>query len=94
MHFYFSNQIHRRSSDGIHWNPDAVRYQVNTILTHFCLSREITVPSERDGNEGYEEENGTLQLAKKYVQEAKEEIEALNRNEEREEEREIVTVSD
>ena len=30
--------------DGIHWNPDAVRMQVNTIITHFCLSREIELP--------------------------------------------------
>ncbi len=28
MHYQFTNQIHRRSSDGIHWNPDAVRMQV------------------------------------------------------------------
>ena len=41
MHAYMLNQIHRRSSDGIHWNPDAVRMQVNIILTHYCLSRNI-----------------------------------------------------
>ena len=44
MHFYMLTQIHRRAMDGIHWNPDAVRMQVNTIITHYCLSREIELP--------------------------------------------------
>ncbi len=31
MHYHFINQIHRRSEDGVHWKPDAVRMQVGTI---------------------------------------------------------------
>ena len=44
MHYYMCNQIHRRAADGIHWNPDAVRMQINIFLTHFCLSRNIELP--------------------------------------------------
>ena len=43
MHYYMINQTQRRSTDGIHWNSDAVRYQTNCFLTHFCLSREIGI---------------------------------------------------
>lgn len=38
------NQIHRRSEDGIHWNPDAVRMQTNIIMTFFCNSRGLKLP--------------------------------------------------
>ena len=31
MHYHFTSQIHRRSPDGVHWNPDAVRMQVDKI---------------------------------------------------------------
>jgi len=41
MHYYMASQIHRRAADGIHWNSEAVRMQVNIFLTHFCLSRGI-----------------------------------------------------
>lgn len=41
MHYNMINQTQRRSTDGIHWNSDAVRYQTNSFLTHYCLSREI-----------------------------------------------------
>merc|ERR1712108_16591 len=52
MHYYMYNQIHRRSSDGIHWNQDGVRMQVNIILTHFCQSRQIPLPGRwRTGTE-------------------------------------------
>eukprot|EP00095_Tigriopus_kingsejongensis_P009287 maker-scaffold175_size286436-snap-gene-1.51 protein:Tk09287 transcript:maker-scaffold175_size286436-snap-gene-1.51-mRNA-1 annotation:"FAM113A" len=44
MHYHFTHQIHRRSSDGIHWNPDAVRMQTNIVLTHLCLSRGLSLP--------------------------------------------------
>ena len=30
--------------DGIHWTQAAVRFQVNLILTHFCLSRNLPLP--------------------------------------------------
>ena len=41
MHYYMSSQIQRRADDGIHWNPDGVRYQTIVFLTHFCLSRQL-----------------------------------------------------
>jgi len=41
MHYYMMPQIHRRAADGIHWNAEAVRMQVNVFLTHFCLARGI-----------------------------------------------------
>lgn len=44
MHYYMLSQIHRRATDGIHWNPDAVRMQTNIILTHYCLSRQLPLP--------------------------------------------------
>ena len=44
MHYYMLNQTQRRVSDGIHWNTDAVRFQVNVFLTHFCLSRQLKLP--------------------------------------------------
>ena len=41
---YQVHQIHKRMPDGIHWTQDAVRLQLNIILTHFCLSRDIKLP--------------------------------------------------
>ena len=37
MHYYMASQIHPRAADGIHWNSEAYRIQVNVFLTHFCL---------------------------------------------------------
>jgi len=46
MHYYMSPQVHRRAADGIHWNSEAVRMQVNVFLTHFCLSRGIELQNK------------------------------------------------
>ena len=42
-----THQIHKRMPDGIHWTQDAVRLQLNIILTHFCLSRDIKLPGRQ-----------------------------------------------
>ena len=44
LHYWMAHHIHRRVGDGIHWNQDAVRLQLNLILTHFCLSRDLELP--------------------------------------------------
>jgi len=44
LHYWMSHQIHKRMADGIHWTADAVRLQLNILLTHFCLSRDISLP--------------------------------------------------
>ena len=36
--------------DGIHWTQAAVRFQMNLILTHFCLSRNISLPRRDSSN--------------------------------------------
>merc|ERR1719348_1615383 len=44
-----THQIHKRMPDGIHWTQDAVRLQLNIILTHFCLARKIPLPGRWGG---------------------------------------------
>jgi len=44
MHYYLLKQINRRCPDGIHWNPDAVRLQLNIVMTHIALARDIPLP--------------------------------------------------
>ena len=41
LHYWMTHQIHKRMPDGIHWTQDAVRLQLNIILTHFCLARKL-----------------------------------------------------
>ena len=43
-------QVHKRMPDGIHWTQAAVRFQMNLILTHFCLSRNISLPRRDSSN--------------------------------------------
>ena len=43
-------QVHKRMPDGIHWTQAAVRFQLNLILTHFCLSRNIPLPRRDSSN--------------------------------------------
>lgn len=50
MHYFMCNQIHRRAADGVHWNANAVRMQVNIFLTHFCQSRDLPLPGKVDGS--------------------------------------------
>ncbi len=71
MHYHFTSQVHRRASDGIHWNPDAVRMQLNIIMTHICLSRGLSLPgcwnkySVQQGYEYARVRNVPLEVAKK-----------------------------
>ena len=44
LHYHMLHQIHKRMPDGIHWTQQAVRFQLNIILTHYCLSRKIPLP--------------------------------------------------
>ena len=46
----FLLQVHKRMPDGIHWTQAAVRFQLNLILTHFCLSRNIPLPRRDSSN--------------------------------------------
>jgi len=46
MHYNCHKTVFRRCGDGIHWNPDGVRYQTNTWLTHYCLSRNLPLPNK------------------------------------------------
>lgn len=39
MHYHLFHQALRHSSDGIHWNPDAIRMQSNVFMSHVVLSR-------------------------------------------------------
>ncbi|GIY31217.1 PC-esterase domain-containing protein 1A [Caerostris darwini] len=43
-HYYMQMQIHRRTNDGIHWKPEAVRYVTNLLLTHISLSFDFPLP--------------------------------------------------
>jgi len=49
MHYWMLHQIHKRTPDGIHWSSDAVRLQLNIILTHFCMSRDLKLPGRWGG---------------------------------------------
>ena len=51
LHYWMTHQIHKRMPDGIHWTQDAVRLQLNIILTHFCLSRDIKLPNRWGGEQ-------------------------------------------
>jgi len=50
LHYWMTHQIHKRMPDGIHWTQDAVRLQLNIILTHFCLSRKLALPGRWGGS--------------------------------------------
>jgi len=50
LHHMLMHQVHKRMPDGIHWTQAAVRFQVNLILTHFCLSRNIPLPRRDSSN--------------------------------------------
>jgi len=49
LHYWMTHQIHKRMPDGVHWNQDAVRLQLNIVLTHFCLSRKLPLPDTSGG---------------------------------------------
>ncbi|GFY43193.1 PC-esterase domain-containing protein 1A [Trichonephila inaurata madagascariensis] len=43
-HYHLKMQIHRRSSDGVHWLPPAIRYVTNLLLTHISLAWDVPLP--------------------------------------------------
>jgi hypothetical protein len=51
LHYWMVHQIHKRMPDGIHWTQDAVRLQLNIVLTHYCLSREVKLPGRWGGQQ-------------------------------------------
>ena len=67
LHYWMTHQIHKRMPDGIHWTQDAVRLQLNIILTHFCLSRDLELPGRWGG-----EANRPLESAKMIAKAATE----------------------
>ncbi|CAH1397412.1 unnamed protein product [Nezara viridula] len=44
FHHYMRYQIMRRSADGIHFLPAAMRYLTNLLLTHIALSWDVKLP--------------------------------------------------
>jgi len=62
LHYWMTHQIHKRMPDGIHWTQDAVRLQLNIILTHVCLSRDIKLPGRWGG-----ERNRPLESARRIA---------------------------
>ncbi|KAB0794913.1 hypothetical protein PPYR_11752 [Photinus pyralis] len=44
MHYYCKFLLNYHTRDGIHWEPPAVRYMTNLLLTHICLSWNQTLP--------------------------------------------------
>ena len=73
------SQIHRRALDGIHWNPDAVRMQVNIILTHYCLSREIGLPGNWNRGQPPTKQNLGLEEAMMLADAAYEDLQPRKR---------------
>ena len=64
LHYYMMHQVHKRKHDGVHWTQDAVRFQTNLILTHYCLSRDLELPGR--------DESKIVEVAKKVAQAANE----------------------
>jgi len=79
LHYWLTHQIHKRMPDGLHWNQDAVRFQLNTVLTHFCLSRKIPLPDTSGGIR-----NSSLESAIMIAEVADREKEEDNDNEDEE----------
>uniref|UniRef100_A0A0P4VW82 Uncharacterized protein n=1 Tax=Scylla olivacea TaxID=85551 RepID=A0A0P4VW82_SCYOL len=48
LHYYMQYQLSRRTNDGLHWEPPAVRYMTNLILTHIALSFNEELPGNID----------------------------------------------
>merc|ERR1712080_444790 len=65
LHYWMMHQIHKRMPDGIHWTTDAIRMQLNIILTHLCLARDLPLPNRWGGDR-----NTPLESAKKFAKAA------------------------
>ncbi|XP_064086794.1 PC-esterase domain-containing protein 1A-like [Macrobrachium nipponense] len=44
LHYHMRHELHRRATDGIHWEPAAVRYMTNLLLTHIALNLDEPLP--------------------------------------------------
>lgn len=44
MHYHFQYQLHRRASDGVHWNMFAHRRMTNILLSHISQAWEKELP--------------------------------------------------
>jgi hypothetical protein len=75
MHYYLLKQINRRCPDGIHWNPDAVRLQLNIVMTHICLARDMPLTDRwKVGLKPDEMKNTLLDEAKEIAEAATNDI--------------------
>jgi len=76
LHYWMTHQIHKRMPDGIHWTQDAVRLQLNIILTHFCLARKLPLPGRWGGAR-----NRPMESAEKIAEAADEGLVEIEREE-------------
>ncbi|KAI4454728.1 sarcoma antigen ny-sar-23 [Holotrichia oblita] len=44
LHYHMKFLIDYRANDGIHWNPEAVRFITNLFLTHLTVSNGLNLP--------------------------------------------------
>ncbi|KAB7502141.1 PC-esterase domain-containing protein 1A, partial [Armadillidium nasatum] len=49
LHYHMRFQLHRRSVDGIHWEPQATRYITCLLLTHISLAFDVPLPGRVKG---------------------------------------------
>ena len=70
LHFYLRHQIHRRVSDGIHWDNTALRRIVNLFLTHIAEAWGVTLPG-RVSNDGIPKDAGDLERWEKEKEKKK-----------------------
>jgi len=69
LHYHCRNIVFRRAQDGIHWNPDAVRFQTNLWLTHYCTSQKLDhlLPSRWRGSGNMSSTNVNLDKTKELM---------------------------
>ncbi|CAL4100720.1 unnamed protein product, partial [Meganyctiphanes norvegica] len=46
LHYWMRFQLNRRTIDGLHWEPHAMRYITNLLLTHISLAFENPLPNK------------------------------------------------
>ncbi|KAL7642713.1 UNVERIFIED_CONTAM: hypothetical protein RMT77_007278 [Armadillidium vulgare] len=49
LHYHMRFQLHRRSVDGIHWEPQSTRYITCLLLTHISLAFDVPLPGRVKG---------------------------------------------
>nr|XP_045598407.1 uncharacterized protein LOC123758274 [Procambarus clarkii] len=50
LHYHMCFQLHRRTNDGLHWEPPALRHITNLMLTHIALCWEKPLPGNFVGS--------------------------------------------